>query len=396
MTLAFKKATRKQTKARIAIMGASGSGKTLWSLRIAAGLVGPGGRFAVIDSENRSASLYVGEHGLDFDVLELDPDSEGGFDPRKYVDAMKLAEREGYGAIVVDSLSHAWFGTGGALDQIDKIAGNGNRFAAWKDVTPIQNELTDAITHCRTHVLATLRSKTEYVLEEYEDNKGRKKTKPVRVGLAPVQRQGLEYEFSIFAECDLETHQLKLTKSRVASLDGKVYATAQVATFSGALKAFHDSGESPLPVEPPAPPAAAQKPRAQQIAPTARDRQDEPPPAPAKLPTTTSKNYPEKQWCDVPFESLTPSALAAYLAYYEQRMPEVKQDNHRRAVTATIEAAKAEFARRTALEAEMAAATEQGGETDADDYDPATGEVVANDAFQPEAAGVVAANAEAP
>jgi len=248
--LAFKPATRKQTKARIAIMGPSGSGKTLWALRIAAGL---GKRIAVIDTENRSASLYKGDYDLDFDVLEIDPEDDGGFDPRKYVDAIRLAERERYDVVIVDSLSHAWAGTGGALEMVDN-SNSKNSFAAWKDVTPIQNALTDALTHCKIHLIATLRSKTEYVLEEQIDGKGRKRQVPVRKALAPVQRAGLEYEFSIFAECELEGHAFKISKTRARFCDGKTYGIGQVDSFARALHEFHETGEAaakPASVPPP-------------------------------------------------------------------------------------------------------------------------------------------------
>jgi hypothetical protein len=319
--LAFKKATRKQTKARIAIMGPTGAGKTKWALRIAHGL---GGRIAVIDTENRSASLYAGDHGIDFDSLELDPDTEGGYDPRNYVDAIEMAERAGYDVIVIDSLTHAWTGSGGALEQVDKA---NNKFAAWKDVTPIQNALTDSITHCKAHVIATLRSKMEYVLEEQVHN-GKKKQVPVRVGLAPIQRAGMEYEFSVIGECDLETHALKLTKTRVSAVDGKTFAMGQVDVLARSLREFHDSGE----VAPAAPAAEPQQPAA------------------APLPTKTAKNYQDAQWADVPFASLPHSALIDYLTYYTERLPTLTQANHRKAVESTIAAAQAEAAGRLARE----------------------------------------------
>lgn len=322
--LAFKKATRKKTKARIAIMGASGSGKTLWAIRLAAQL---GKRTAVCDTENRSASLYIGEHGLDFDVVELDPEDEGGYDPRRYIDAIKLAEREGYDTIVLDSLSHAWTGTGGALEMVDQ---SNNKFAAWKDVTPIQNALMDAITHCKIHIIATLRSKTEYVLEEETDKKGRKKQVPKRIGIAPIQRAGMEYEFSIFAECDLDTHDLKVTKTRIGFCDSKRYATSQVEGFGAALLNFHDSGEAPT-----LPAAAQPQPAKLSSVPT--------PHAPASPPTKTAANYPDKQWAGVPFGSVSGEALANYIAYYTERLPQLTQENHRLAVRATIAAAEAEL-----------------------------------------------------
>lgn len=93
-----------------------------------------------------------------------------------------------------------------------------------------------------------------------------------------------------------------------------------------------------------------------------------PPPAAERnqpLPTKTAKNYPEKQYAEVPFSSLPSSALASYLNYYTERLPTLQQANHRKAVEATILAAQAEAQRR--LDAEAAGA------------DPETGEVLSDE-----------------
>jgi KaiC/GvpD/RAD55 family RecA-like ATPase len=116
---------------RLAIAGPSGSGKTYSALLIARGLVGPEGRIAVIDTERGSASLYADL--TPFDVAELAPP----FTPERYVEAIRAAEKAGYDAIVIDSLSHAWAGPGGILDLHDAAAAKEkNAFAAWRLVTP--------------------------------------------------------------------------------------------------------------------------------------------------------------------------------------------------------------------------------------------------------------------
>jgi hypothetical protein len=214
----FKKATREQAKGRVAIIGPSGAGKTYTMLLLLQML---GKRIAVIDSERGSASKYAGctdkTTGVtfDFDVLELESHS-----PEAYVQAIQLAEREGYDAIGVDSLSHAWMGKDGALEQVDKAAKrsqSGNSFTAWRDVTPKHNALVDALTMCRAHLIVTMRSKTEYVLEE----DGRGKKTPRKIGLAPIQRDGLEYEFDVVGDMNHE-HDYVISKTRCAVLDGAV------------------------------------------------------------------------------------------------------------------------------------------------------------------------------
>jgi KaiC/GvpD/RAD55 family RecA-like ATPase len=111
MAMQFKKATRKAVKARIAVMGPSGSGKTWTGITMLRGLVGPTGRIAVIDTERGSAQLY--SDLTDFDVLELDT-----FGPELYVKAIEMAAAEGYDGLLIDSLSHAWMGKGGALEAL--------------------------------------------------------------------------------------------------------------------------------------------------------------------------------------------------------------------------------------------------------------------------------------
>lgn len=198
----FSKATKAAARGRIALMGPSGSGKTFTALGIASGL---GDRVAVIDTERGSASKYADL--FNFDVLELE-----SFAPRMYVDAIRAATSEGYDVVVIDSLSHAWMGKGGALEMVDaaqRRSKAGNSFTAWRDVTPEHNALVDAIVQCPSHVIATMRTKTEYVLEEGQNGK---KT-PRRIGLAPVQRDGLEYEFDVVGEVDLD-HVLSISKTR--------------------------------------------------------------------------------------------------------------------------------------------------------------------------------------
>src|SRR5690606_5228856 len=143
---------------------------------LAKGLAGDGGRIAVIDTENNSAALYADE--CEFDVLNLDT-----FSPEVYVEAIKAAEAAGYDVLVIDSLSHAWMGKDGALELVDKAAKRyqGNSFAAWRDVTPLHNQLVDTILQARLHVIATFRAKTEWVLET-DPKTG--KTQPRKVGLA--------------------------------------------------------------------------------------------------------------------------------------------------------------------------------------------------------------------
>lgn len=205
----FVDAERKKQFARVAITGPTGSGKTLTALRVARGLAGPSGIIAVIDTERGSASKYAGitidDVRITFKTIELKT-----FEPKNYIRALAAAAKIGARCVVTDSLSHAWFAEGGLLDQKDKKGGNS--FDAWKTLTPQQNELIDAILSFPGHLIATMRSKMEYLVE-----KDGAKTKVTKVGLAPVQRDNMEYEFDIVGDMTID-HVMNITKSRCFAL----------------------------------------------------------------------------------------------------------------------------------------------------------------------------------
>lgn len=227
----FKKATKKQSKLRMALMGVSGSGKTFSALAIASNL---GAKIAVIDTESGSASKY--SDFFEFDVCELAPP----YSSRAYIEALTAAEEAGYDVVIIDSLSHAWVGEGGALDQVDTASKKfkGHSYMAWGDVTPQYRKLFDAIIRSQCHVIATMRSKTEYVIE---NNNGR--NVPKKIGMAPQLREGSEYEFDVVGEMDF-TNNLVITKSRIYSLSDKVFHKPgkEVAKI---LKDWLNSGEAP-------------------------------------------------------------------------------------------------------------------------------------------------------
>jgi len=209
----FQDATRERIKLRMAIDGPSGSGKTLSALRFAMELAAEGsGRVAVIDSESGSARKYINE-AWDGRAIRFAVDELQSFSPSEYEQAIVEAGQEGFDVIVIDSLSHAW---DGALELVDKKGGSGNKFTAWKDVTPLHRRMIDAILTSPAHVIATMRSKTEYILEP--DSNG--KMVPRKVGLSPVQRAGMEYEFDVGLSMDW-SHIGTVTKTRCPTIDGK-------------------------------------------------------------------------------------------------------------------------------------------------------------------------------
>jgi hypothetical protein len=207
----FKKAERQMSKLRLGLIGPSGSGKTYSALLIAKGL---GGKVAMLDSERGSGSLY--SDLVDYDIAQLTPP----FSPQAYIQGITEAGQAGYDVLIIDSLSHAWSGQGGVLEEVDKRkASQKNQFAAWRDVTPMHNALVDAILQSPCHVIVTMRSKTAYDMTKDETGKVR----PVKIGLAPVQRDGLEYEFSCVLELAVEKHVCTASKDRTGLFDGQYF-----------------------------------------------------------------------------------------------------------------------------------------------------------------------------
>ena len=237
------KAERKNAKARIACCGPAGAGKTHSSLRLAGEL---GERILLIDTENHSGEMEAGKPGIpEYFVFPIEPP----FEPNKFIDAVKAAEENDFDVVIIDSLSHAWAGSGGLLDQQGKIADRGtNSFTAWRQITPKHNSLVDAMLQSSCHIIATMRSKQEYVIEENE----RGKKAPKKVGLAPVQREGLEYEFTIVFDIDQKTHTAISTKDRTSLFppDSSFVLSNEIGQK---IKAWLESGEAPAPEEVPAP-----------------------------------------------------------------------------------------------------------------------------------------------
>ncbi len=205
--MGFQKAVKSKSKLRCALFGPSGAGKTYSALSIAKGI---GGKVAVIDSERGSASKYADK--FDFDVVDLEKKSID-----EYVQFIKEAGEAGYSVLIIDSLTHAWQDL---LEEVEKLANakyRGNTWSAWSEGTPKQRALVNAILSCPCHIMATMRSKTEW--QTTQDDRG--KSRPVRVGLAPEQGKGIEYEFDMLLELSTE-HIANVIKDRTGMFQDKL------------------------------------------------------------------------------------------------------------------------------------------------------------------------------
>lgn len=221
----FQPAVREQMRLRMGLYGVAGAGKTGTAMMIAQAL-SPDGRFAVIDTERRAkewADRYEFGH-------VIPPDN----DPERLPGMIAAAADEEYGSLIVDSFTHYWSGTGGALDKVDRTS---DKRAGWNAYRPVENAMMDAILGFPGHLICTMRVKTHYAA--VEGTNGRQKVQ--RVGLKIDQRDGVDYEFSIIADMDSE-HTLTIVKSTCPALADKVIDRPGIA-LAETLREWLGQGE---------------------------------------------------------------------------------------------------------------------------------------------------------
>lgn len=236
MTFQIETATRSKAKLRIGIAGPSGSGKTYSALKLAYGLTGNWNTIGVIDTEQRSASLY--SHLGEYKVIPFDPP----YSPTRYIEAIKLFESSGIEVIVIDSMTHEWQGSGGVLEMHEAETNRmrvPNSFTAWAKITPLHNQFIDAILRSPAHIIATVRSKQDYVLVERNGKKV-----PEKVGMASIQRDGIEYEFTLNFTLN-QDHQAFADKDRTSLFmkEGELPAPFNITETTGkSLKEWAETG----------------------------------------------------------------------------------------------------------------------------------------------------------
>lgn len=247
-TFTFTKAVKRQEKLRLALDGTAGSGKTWTALIIANYLAAaedpahrscrpgssePCGHIAVIDSERSSARKYASDFA--FDHLTL-PD----FNPHTYIGAVRAAVAAAYPVIDIDSFSHAWEGVLQFKDDVTARSRSKNSYTeGWREATPVHNELVDTVLRADAHIIATLRTKTEYVIDD---------GKPTKVGMKPIQRDGVDFEFDVVGDMTPE-NSLIVSKTRCSKLTGQVIRKPDVRLAETLWEWLNDGEEMLGPAE---------------------------------------------------------------------------------------------------------------------------------------------------
>ena len=197
MELNLRQSSKKQAKMKLALAGASGSGKTYSSLLLAYGMTNNWNKIAIIDAENGSADLYA--HLGNYNVLVL----KSPYTPENYIRAIEICEQAGMEVIIIDSISHLWEYLLEIHSQMQ-----GNSFTNWGKITPRQTAFVQKILTSNCHIISTMRTKQDYVLNEKNG-----KMIPEKVGLKTVMRDGIDYEFTVVLDIDMK-HYAKASKDR--------------------------------------------------------------------------------------------------------------------------------------------------------------------------------------
>jgi hypothetical protein len=223
-------AIRKRAKIKMALQGPSGGGKTYSALLLAKGLCNAWDKIGVIDTENGSSNLYA--HLGAFKVMTLN----APFTPEKYSQALSICIKHELEVVIIDSISHEWEGSGGILDTHSAMAGNS--FTNWSKVTPRHNAFVQAILQAPVHVIATLRTKQDYVLTEKNG-----KMVPEKVGLKSIQRDGTDYEFTLVFDLDIKNNATA-SKDRTGLFFGKPEGKLSVETGKAILDWCNQGAEA--------------------------------------------------------------------------------------------------------------------------------------------------------
>ena len=246
----FQTAKREKIWTKILLGGSSGSGKTFSALRLATGLAKKmNGKVVAIDTENGRIKYYAPK-----DLNNIDPAKEFLFDvaelsepyePEKYIQIIDAAVDAGYDVLIIDSISHEW---NYCVEVHDKMPGNS--YTNWAKITPRHDKFMEKVLQAPIHIIATVRGKDEYVLEE----KNGKQT-PKKVGLGYKQRDGVEYNYTATFNIAQDTHIAEVTKDNTHLFEGRYEILTE--KDGEALYNWANSGETPQPK--PAPIKQAEK-----------------------------------------------------------------------------------------------------------------------------------------
>lgn len=208
MGMKFKavEAVREKIAVKIALMGASGSGKSYTSLRLATGMLdemekidGKRGKILLANTEGSRGRYYANE--FKYDIVDL----ESPYNPELFIDLINYAVDEKYSVLIIDSSSAEWEGKGGCLELQQQLGG---KYQDWSKVSPRHDRFIDALALSPIHIIATMKGKDQYEVDK--DDRGKVSVK--KLGVGAKQREGFEYNFTCTFNIDRDSHVAKSEK----------------------------------------------------------------------------------------------------------------------------------------------------------------------------------------
>lgn len=228
MNSRFVRAQKQAVKARIIFTGTAGGGTFEAALNVALGLTQ--GKIAVLDTEHGMTNLHSGLGA--FDVLDL----TGPYTTDKFIAAVEAAEKEGYDVLIINTLSQAWAGEGGILEQVGKLtAAKGSKNGVWDTVQPLHDEMMNRIRRSSLHILVILQCKTEYLVPDQPGG-----VAPKKIGLTPVQKDGMDYGFHAGFYIE-ENSRVGTCSADHTGLFGGAFAEIMTKDHGAKLRAWADN-----------------------------------------------------------------------------------------------------------------------------------------------------------
>ncbi len=171
MTFTIHRAVRQNVHVMVGLAGGTGAGKSFSALELATGLAGDA-PIALADSDNGRALHYAprpGENavrGESFDFFHTRITAP--FRPDAYLECIKALEKEGFGTIIIDNVSHEHAGEGGLLDWheeiLDRMAGDdwkkrdANTMRAWIEPKMSHKKFLQHLLQVKAHLIFTMRA----------------------------------------------------------------------------------------------------------------------------------------------------------------------------------------------------------------------------------------------
>ncbi|MDJ0894841.1 MAG: hypothetical protein QNJ92_06835 [Alphaproteobacteria bacterium] len=218
MTYEFRDGARSNAKPLIGLYSQSGAGKTYSALLLARGFVGPQGTIGMIETESGRGEAYADPAEYPeiggYKVLSL----RDNFSPEEYGKAITAAEKAGLDALIIDSASHEWEGTGGVLSMAaDNQAANRKGPLVWQQPKQLHKRHF-MLRFMQTPIpLVILCMRARHIMREVEGRGGKKEW--VRDdNLTPTQADDILFEMFVHGWIG-QDHNFHLTKCTARKLE---------------------------------------------------------------------------------------------------------------------------------------------------------------------------------